>query len=65
MSYERLTERMKNMHKTKSHCARAIGISPQLFNYRLKKIADFKVREIHMLCDELEIPYEELFEYFD
>lgn len=65
MNHERLIERMKFMHKTKSYCARAIGISPQLMYLRLKSDTPFKVREIHILCDELKIPYEQVFEYFD
>lgn len=65
MTYERLIERMKIMHKTKCHCAAVIGISPQLLNKRLHHSSPFKVREIHILCDELEIPYDEVFEYFE
>lgn len=52
---ERLEEKMQKSGKSKTHLSNALGIAIQTFKKKCTNKNDFKLSEVDVLCDELEI----------
>ena len=63
-NYSKLLGRMKECGFTQQRLARAIGISEYSLNAKLNNKFSFKQEEMDAICRALDIPNEEIGEYF-
>ncbi len=63
-TYGKLREEIKRKYGTLSNFAAAIGIKRCSLSHKLNSLAPWKAQEIETICKELNIPIEQVSEYF-
>ena len=61
---KKLRIRILEYYDTQRNFAEALGISQNLLTYRLQGRTQFRPKEIYKVCQMLEIPQEEIADYF-
>lgn len=64
MSYEKLKNRIKEKYRTEGEFAKALGVDRTSLYSKLIDKTDWKRAEIEKACGLLEIPIEEVHEFF-
>lgn len=64
MNYGKLLGRLKEKDFTQAELAERIGISAVTLNKKLRGHSEFTQSEIVAICDTLNIPDEEILDYF-
>jgi transcriptional regulator with XRE-family HTH domain len=62
--YSKLRGRIKEMYGTQDAFAEAIGIGRVSLSEKLNNKVEFRQREINKSCEVLEIPIDEMTDYF-
>ena len=62
--YSKLLGKIKEKGHTQETLARSIGITPGTMSEKLSNKANFKQKEIFLICEALDIPISEIGAYF-